>query len=219
MIEEVPLIQVAAFARPDPALVAQLRGTPTGFVCDAMGGTGALDHRLRPAVPEQLAMCGVALTCHAGPADNLALIHALDSVAPGDVIVAAADGYTGCAVTGDLLLGMACNRGATGFVTDGCVRDLAGIRQVGLPAWAMGVTPSSPHRNGPGTVGHPVTVAGVLVNAGDVVLADADGVVVVPRERLAEVVARLPAIREAEARADAAVRAGAISPAFLKQRP
>ena len=101
MIEEVPLIQVAAFARPDPALVAQLRGTPTGFVCDAMGGTGALDHRLRPAVPEQLAMCGVALTCHAGPADNLALIHALDSVTPGDVIVAAADGYTGCAVTGD----------------------------------------------------------------------------------------------------------------------
>lgn len=219
MIEEVPLIQVAAFARPDPALVAQLRGTPTGFVCDAMGGTGALDHRLRPAVPEQLAMCGVALTCHAGPADNLALIHALDSVAPGDVIVAAAEGYTGCAVTGDLLLGMARNRGATGFVTDGCVRDLAGIRQVGLPAWAMGVTPNSPHRNGPGTVGHPVTVAGVRVNAGDVVLADADGVVVVPRERLAEVVARLPAIREAEARADAAVRAGAISPAFLKQRP
>lgn len=219
MIEEVPLIQVAAFARPDPALVAQLRGTPTGFVCDAMGGTGALDHRLRPAVPEQLAMCGVALTCHAGPADNLALIHALDSVTPGDVILAAVGGYTGCAVTGDLLLGMARNRGATGFVTDGCVRDLAGIRQVGLPAWAMGVTPNSPHRNGPGTVGHPVTLAGVRVNAGDVVLADADGVVVVPRERLAEVVARLPAIREAEARADAAVRAGAISPAFLKQRP
>ena len=217
MIEEVPLIQVAAFARPDPALVAQLRGTPTGFVCDALGGTGALDHRLRPAVPEQLALCGVALTCHAGPADNLALIHALQSIAPGDVIVAAADGHTGCAVTGDLLLGMARNRGAAGFVTDGCVRDLAGIRQVGLPAWAMGVTPNSPHRNGPGTVGHPVTVAGVRVCPGDVVLADADGVVVVPRERLAEVVARLPAIREAEARADAAVRAGALSPAFLKQ--
>jgi 4-hydroxy-4-methyl-2-oxoglutarate aldolase len=217
MIEEVPLIQVAAFARPDPALVAQLRGTPTGFVCDALGGAGALDHRLRPAVPEQLAMCGVALTCHAGPADNLALIHALQSIAPGDVIVAAADGHAGCAVTGDLLLGMARNRGAAGFVTDGCVRDLAGIRQVGLPAWAMGVTPNSPHRNGPGTVGHPVTVAGVRVCPGDVVLADADGVVVVPRERLAEVVARLPAIREAEARADAAVRAGALSPAFLKQ--
>lgn len=216
MIEEVPLIQVAAFARPDPALVAQLRGTPTGFVCDAMGGTGALDHRLRPAVPEQLAMCGVALTCHAGPADNLALIHALDSVTPGDVIVAAADGYTGCAVTGDLLLGMARNRGATGFVTDGCVRDLVGIRQVGLPAWAIGVTPNSPNRSGPGTVGFPVQVAGLRVCSGDVVVADLDGVVVVPQERLAEVLERLPAIRTAEAAADAAVRNGATRPSFLK---
>lgn len=76
MIEEVPLIQVAAFSRPDPARVAQRRGAPTGFVCDAMGGTGAFDHRLRPAAREQLAMCGVALACHAGPADSLALIHA-----------------------------------------------------------------------------------------------------------------------------------------------
>jgi 4-hydroxy-4-methyl-2-oxoglutarate aldolase len=216
MIEEVPLIQVSAFTRPDPALVDQLRHTPTGFLCDALGGSAAMDHRLRPAIPEQLAFCGVALTCHAGPADNLALIHALQSIAPGDVIVAATDGHTACAITGDLVLGMARNRGAVGFVTDGCVRDLAGIRQIGLPAWSMGVTPNSPHRSGPGTVGHPVIVAGVHVCAGDVVVADADGVVVVPQARLADVVARLPAIREAEARADAAVRAGAISPAFMK---
>jgi 4-hydroxy-4-methyl-2-oxoglutarate aldolase len=80
----------------------------------------------------------------------------------------------------------------------------------------MGVTPNSPHRSGPGTVGRPVMVAGVHVCAGDVVVADADGVVVVPQARLAEVAARLPAIRQAEASADAAVRAGAISPAFLK---
>jgi 4-hydroxy-4-methyl-2-oxoglutarate aldolase len=216
MIEEVPLIQVSAFTRPDPALVDQLRHTPTGFLCDALGGSAALDYRLRPAIPEQLAFCGVALTCHAGPADNLALIHALTAIAPGDVIVAATDGHTACAITGDLVLGMARNRGAVGFVTDGCVRDLAGIRQVGLPAWSMGVTPNSPHRSGPGTVGRPVMVAGVHVCAGDVVVADADGVVVVPQARLAEVAARLPAIRQAEASADAAVRAGAISPAFLK---
>ena len=141
MIEDLPPIRTAPVQRPDSALVEQLRGTPTGFIVDALGGGGALDYRLKPAIAEQYAFCGVALTCHAGPADNLALVHALASVQPGDVIVAAADGHTGCAITGDLVLGMARNSGAVGFVTDGCVRDLVGIRQVGLPAWAIGVTP------------------------------------------------------------------------------
>ncbi|MFM1855081.1 MAG: hypothetical protein RLZ83_390 [Pseudomonadota bacterium] len=215
MIDEVPAIRTLAVQRPAPELVEQLRGTPTGFLCDAMGGTGALDHRLHPAIADQFAFCGVALTCHTGPADNLALIHALASVQPGDVLVAATDGHTACAVTGDLVLGMARNAGAVGFVTDGCVRDLVGIRHVGLPAWAMGVTPNSPHRSGPGTVGHPVLVAGWPVQSGDVIVADLDGVVVIPQQRLAEVLQRLPAIRQAEAAADEQVRRGATKPGFL----
>lgn len=215
MIDEAPMIQTQDFTRPPPEAVQALRGTPTGFVVDAMGGSGALDFRLRPAIAEQYAFCGVALTCHTGPADNLALVHALAAVRPGDVIVAAAEGHTGCAVTGDLLLGMARNSGAVGFVTDGCVRDLVGLRQVGLPAWARGVTPNSPHRSGPGTVGFPVMIAGQPVCSGDLILADLDGVVVVPQARIAQVLARLPAIREAEARADESVRQGATRPAFL----
>jgi 4-hydroxy-4-methyl-2-oxoglutarate aldolase len=215
MIDEAPPIRTQDFTRPPPEAVQALRGTPTGFVVDAMGGSGALDHRLRPAIAEQYAFCGVALTCHTGPADNLALVHALAAVRPDDVIVAAAEGHTGCAVTGDLLLGMARNAGAVGFVTDGCVRDLVGLRQVGLPAWARGVTPNSPHRSGPGTVGFPVTIAGHPVCSGDLILADLDGVVVVPQARIAQVLARLPAIREAEARADESVRQGATRPVFL----
>lgn len=215
MIDEAPTIQTQDFPRPPPEAVEALRGTPTGFVIDAMGGSGALDFRLRPAIAEQYAFCGVALTCHTGPADNLALVHALAAVRPGDVIVAAAEGHTGCAVTGDLLLGMALNAGAVGFVTDGCVRDLVGLRHVGLPAWARGVTPNSPHRSGPGTVGFPVVIAGQPVCSGDLILADLDGVVVVPQARIAQVLARLPAIREAEARADESVRRGATRPAFL----
>ena len=182
MIEDLPPIRTAAVHRPDAALVEQLRGTPTGFIVDAMGGSGALDFRLQPAIAEQYAFCGVALTCHPGA----------------------------------LVRGRARNRGAVGFVTDGGVRALVGIRQVGLPAWAMGVTPNSPHRSGPGTVGFAVQVAGLRVCSGDVVVADRDGVVVVPQERLAQVLERLPAIRDAEAAADAAVRAGATRPSFLK---
>ena len=217
MIDEAPTIQRAAFERPDPADVAALAGTPTGFVVDAMGGSGALDYRIKPAVATQWGFCGVALTCDAGPADNLALVHALAEVQSGDVVVAAAHGHTGCAITGDLVLGMARNSGAVGFVTDGCVRDLPGIRNVGLPAYCVGVTPNSPHRSGPGTIGLPVLIAGHPVASGDVVIADEDGVVVVPRGRLKEVLAKLPRIREAEAKADQTVRDGARLPGFLKK--
>jgi 4-hydroxy-4-methyl-2-oxoglutarate aldolase len=214
MIEEAPSIQRRDVVRPAAALVDALRGTPTGFVVDALGGSGALDYRIKPAIADQAGFCGVALTCDAGPADNLALIAALESVQPGDVIACATGGYTGCAVTGDLVLGMARNSGAVGFVTDGCVRDLPGIRAVGLPCYSVGVTPNSPARSGPGTVGFPVTIAGHPVASGDVIVADLDGVVVVPQARLDEVVARLPAIRSAEAAMDQAVREGLRLPKF-----
>lgn len=214
MIEEAPSIQRRDVVRPAATLVEALRGTPTGFLVDAMGGSGALDYRIKPAISDQVGFCGVALTCDAGPADNLALIAALDSVEPGDVIVCSTGRYTGCAVTGDLVLGMTRNGGAVGFVTDGCVRDLPGIRAVGLPCYCIGVTPNSPARSGPGTVGFPVTLAGHPVASGDVIVADLDGVVVVPRARLDEVIARLPAIRSAEAAMDQAVRDGLRLPAF-----
>jgi 4-hydroxy-4-methyl-2-oxoglutarate aldolase len=216
MLDEAPRIQRRDWTRPDPALVQALADAPTGFVVDALGGGGALDHRVKPAIAGQSRFCGVALTCDCGPADNLALCEALQSVQPGDVLVAAAAGHTGCAVTGDLVLGMARNGGAVGFVTDGCVRDLPGLRAVGLPAFCVGVTPNSPARSGPGSVGLPVVVAGVRVESGDVIVADDDGVVVVPRERLAEVAARLPAIRVAEAEMDRRVREDGLRvPPFL----
>ncbi|MEP7327759.1 MAG: RraA family protein [Betaproteobacteria bacterium] len=216
MIDEAPSIQRQDVVRPASALVDALRATPTGFIIDAMGGSGALDYRIKPAITEHGGFCGVAVTCDAGPADNLALIAALEAVLPGDVVVCATGRYTNCAVTGDLVLGMARNCGAVGFVTDGCVRDLPGIRMVGLPCYCVGVTPNSPARSGPGTVGYPVTIAGHPVASGDVIVADLDGVVVIPQSRLDEVIARLPAIRSAEAAMDQAVRDGLRLPVFQK---
>ena len=215
MLDEAPKIQYRKVVRPQASQVDALRGTPTGFLVDALGGSGALDYRIKPAIATQAAFCGVALTCDAGPADNLAVVAALQSVEPGDILVAATAGHTGCAVVGDLVLGMAKNCGAAGLVTDGCARDLPGIRAVGLPCYCVGVTPNSPHRSGPGTVGFPVMIAGHPVASGDVIVADQDGVVVVPQARLDEVIARLPAIREAEAGMDQKVRDGLRLPSFL----
>ena len=209
MIEDAPRIQIAGTPRrPKPEQVAALAGVPTGFIVDALGGSGALDYRIKPVVLEQAAFCGPAITCNPGPADNLAVIAALDSLQAGDVLVAATGGHTGCAVTGDLLLGVARNNGAIGFVTDGCVRDIPGLRQVGIPCFAVGVTPNSPAREGPGTVGFPVVVAGVVVATGDVVVADQDGVVVVPFERIGACLERLVRVRAAEADLDAKVKGG-----------
>jgi 4-hydroxy-4-methyl-2-oxoglutarate aldolase len=218
MIEDPPLITLRRrFPRPDPAQLAALAGTPTGFVVDALGGRAALGPAVKPVVAGQAAFCGVALTCHAGPADNLAVFAALPVAEPGDVIVAAADGFRGTAITGDLLLGMAKNRGVVAFVTDGAVRDVPGIAAVGLPCFATGVTPDSPVRNGPGTIGLPVTVAGTMVHAGDIVLGDQDGVVVIPLARVAEVLRRLHDVRAAEADLDTKVKAGLAIPAFVTE--
>jgi 4-hydroxy-4-methyl-2-oxoglutarate aldolase len=215
MIDEAPRIQRRDWTRPAADRIEALRGSPTGHIVDALGGTGGLDYRIKPAIASQASFCGIALTCDNGPADNLALCAALAMLQPGDVVVAATGGFTGCAVTGDLVLGMARNGGAIGFVTDGCVRDLPGIAAVGIPAFCVGVTPNSPARSGPGTVGFPVVLAGMRIASGDVLLADGDGVVVIPQERIEEVLAKLPAIRSAEADMERRVAAGMRTPPFL----
>ena len=207
MIEEpLPLVSAASQERPPSELVDQFRGAPTSFIVDAMNGTGALDWRIKPLVGHSLV--GVALTCDCGPIDNLGFLAALAECRPGDVLVVATGGYVGAAVTGDLLLGVARNRGAAGFVTDGLVRDLDDLETLGLPVFAIGVTPNSPQRRGPGSVGLPVVCGGVSIASGDVVVGDRDGVIVVPRARIADTLDNLGRVKAMEAATLERVRAG-----------
>jgi 4-hydroxy-4-methyl-2-oxoglutarate aldolase len=216
MIEDPPLLQIRRrFRRPSRAQIEVFFGLQTGFVVDAMNGRGGMDGRIKP-IGGGGAFCGIALPCHAGPADNLAVFGALSIAQPGDVIVCGTDSFAETAVTGDLLLGMMKNRGVAAFVTDGFVRDVQGIRSVGLPCYGAGLTPNSPARNGPGTVGLPVVVGGVAVNAGDIVIGDEDGVVIVPAARIKQTIERLPAVRAAEADLDAKVKAGLELPPFIQ---
>jgi 4-hydroxy-4-methyl-2-oxoglutarate aldolase len=216
MIEDPPLLTVRRrFPRPDQADVAAFAGVPTSFITDALGGRGALDARIKP-ITGAATFCGVALPCEAGPADNLAIFGALDAAEPGDVVLCATDGFDKTATIGDHLLGMMKNRGVAAFVTDGLVRDIAGLRAVGLPCFAAGVTPNSPVRNGPGTVGLPIVVGGLAVGPGDIVVGDEDGVVVVPLAHIAETLARLAAVKAAEAALEAKVKSGLGTPDFIK---
>jgi len=217
MIEDPPVLTVRArFPRPEPSLVAAFAGAPTGNVVDAMGGGGALDFSIKPLEPPSKPIVGVALTCDCGPGDNLALFGAMSVAEPGDILVAATGGYKGVAMTGDLMLGMARNRGLAGLVTDGLVRDITGVLAVGLPVFCAGVSPNSPARNGPGTVGDPVDLGGLRIESGDILIGDRDGVVVVPRARAAAVAEALAQVRRAEAALEAKVKAGLEIPDFVR---
>ncbi len=207
MIEEPPLLTIARnIQRPSAAEIERFRGVPTSFLCDAMSGDGALDWRIKPIA--MTAMLGVALTCQCGPADVLPLKNAVAMSQPGDVLVVSTSEYTATAVVGDLLLGVAKNRGVAGFVTDGLVRDRIDVEALQLPVYAMGVTPNSPHSKGPGSIGLPIICGGRAVGSGDIVVGDRDGVVIVPHAQIGEVLKNLDRVKAMESKASAAVRGG-----------
>src|SRR6185437_6515446 len=108
---------------------------------------------------------------------------ALEIAKPGDVLVVATGEHLGHSVIGDVMVGLARNCGIVAVVTDGLVRDIPGIDATGLPVFARGVSPNSPWKNGPGEVGTPISLGGVIIDAGDILVGDSDGVAVVPRAR------------------------------------
>jgi regulator of RNase E activity RraA len=217
MIVDPPMLTIRAnFPRPEARLVAAFAGAQTGNVVDAMGGSGALDFAIKPLEPASKVMVGVAVTCNCGPGDNLALFGAMSIAKPGDILVAATGAFKGAAASGDLMIGMALNRGIAGLVTDGLVRDIAGVLAVGLPVYCAGVSPNSPVRNGPGTVGEPIDLGGLRIESGDILIGDRDGVVVVPRARAAAVVEVLATVRAAEAALEAKIVAGLEIPEFVE---
>lgn len=183
--------------RPEPGLVERLRRLGVATVYEAMGITlgrnQLMEPAIRPITPGGTSV-GPALTarCHSG--DNT-MSHVVGVLAEaGDVLVIAGDPHT--ALWGDLTSTVARLRQVAGVVLDGGVRDVRVIRDMGLPVWAREITASKPVKGSPGSVNVPVRCAGVLVEPGDLVVADDDGVVVVPRRLAAAVLERAEA-REA----------------------
>jgi regulator of RNase E activity RraA len=219
MIEEPPVLTIKrAGRRPSAAQIAAFRGVPTGFVVDALYGAGALSSDIQPIGAGRDLRCvaaGPALTADCGPADILATLAALQFIQPGDIVVSAFAAHQGCAAAGDRVVGMMKNGGAAGFVTDGPMRDYDGVVAVGLPAWCTGLTPASPFAKGPGSVGQPIQIGGREVETGDMIVADRDGVVVVPYEQIDEAIAALAQVKALETALDAEVAEGLEIPADI----
>lgn len=202
---------VRDWPRADAAALAALAHGGTSQLSDAMGGAGALDGRIR-RIAGTTPLVGSALPVWTAPGDNLAPYAALAVLRPGDVLVLASGEHRGCALVGDHMGQLLHNAGAAGVVTDGRVRDLQGLGEIGMPVFARGTSPRAPARAGPGTVGLPVTIGGVVVHAGDLVVADEDGVVVVPRDAIEAIRVQLDALRLREAQTRTRARAGAKEP-------
>ncbi|QDC08664.1 RraA family protein [Oceanicola sp. D3] len=209
MIEEPPLLRIRrTFPRPTAAQIDAFRGVPTGFICDAMDGKGALGTAISPLDFGQPAICGPALVANNGPAEILATVASLGLIEAGDVVISAVEGHQGCSAAGDQITGMMKNAGAAGFVTDGPMRDREGVMAHGMPCWCTGLNPNSPYGHGPGTVGMGAAIGGQYVQSGDLIVADENGAVVIPLARIDAVAAKLPEVKSAEDELEAKVKDG-----------
>ena len=166
MLKDPPLLTVRRmWQRPDAFTLGRLKGVQTGQAVDAMQGRGALDAAIKAIDPANAFFLGTALPCETGPNDNLAILAAVALAQPGDVIMAASEGFAQSAVVGDNVTMVAKGKGAAAIVIDGMARDIAGIAPVGLPVFARGITPNSCVRSGPGRVGLPIVIGGFEAQA------------------------------------------------------
>jgi regulator of RNase E activity RraA len=195
--------------RPDDATVAGLKTFETPAISDLMNRLYSMGMAIRPLTDANLGLAGPALTVKVFPGDNLMVHKALDIAQPGDVVVVDASSSSLTAVLGDLVSTKARHRGITGFVVDGLIRDLPAIRALGdFPVFARGVSPIGPMHRGPGEIGYPIAAGGIVVDPGDVIVGDLNGVVVVPRDIADDLLQRLMERRTVEADYTAAVARG-----------
>lgn len=175
---------VRDFERVDPAVVEQAAKFPSSILADVAGRRGALSGRIAPLAPT-MKFAGPALTVELRPGDNL-MIHAALAVArPGDVIVVDGKGDLSSALMGEIMCQQCVALGVAAVVIDGAVRDSEAIRELGFPMYAAGLNPNGPTKFVPGRLNHPISIGGVSVKPGDLVVGDADGVTVIEREKAA----------------------------------
>lgn len=204
--------------RPATDLIEELARFETPAISDLMNRLYTLHNDVRVLTDPDLTVIGPACTVKCYPGDNLMVHKSLDVARPGDVLVVDTSASGTTAVLGDLVCTKARHRGVAGVVVDGLIRDLPAIRRLGdFPVFARGVTPIGPLHRGPGEINHPICAGGIVVNPGDIIVGDLNGVVVVPRGVAAELVERLVNRELAEADYTAAVARGEFSNSWVDE--
>lgn len=211
--DQVPAIRTDV-ERVSPDLVEAARAFPAAILADVAGRRGSLGARIRPLAPH-MKVAGPAFTVEVRPGDNLMFHAALALAKPGDVIVVDGKGDETMALCGTLMSTQAQKAGIAGFVVDAAVRDSAEICEGTFPVFAIGTNPNGPTKGLAGRINWPVCLAGVTVSPGDLIVGDADGVVVIPRENAQAVVSRAQGKVDAEARRMQELEAGKLASPWL----
>jgi RraA family protein len=188
-------------------IAEKFKGLPVANVSDVMNRMTAGGPSLRP-YHKGGPMCGAALTVKTRPGDNLMVHKALQIMTAGDVIVVDAGGDLTNAIIGELMLSYAIAKQGAGVVINGAIRDVGWIRENGLPVYAAGVTHRGPYKDGPGEINVPLSIDGMIIAPGDLVIGDDDGILCVPADRAGEIYEAAEAKRQAEEKIQARTAAG-----------
>lgn len=199
-----------------PETVERFRPVPVANISDAMSRLSGTS-RLRP-MHRGGWLGGPALTVKAPPGDNLMVHKAIDIAQPGDVIVVDSGGEISHATIGEIMVTLAQQKKIAGFVIDGAIRDSAAIRTGTFPVFAAGVSHRGPYKNGPGEINCTVSVDGMVVEAGDLIVADDDGVLCIPLAQIDAVLHKAITTNEAEDRMLAAARDGTLDRSWIDEK-
>lgn len=180
----------------DKSLIERFYDFPVANVGDAMNRLAAIDSNIRPF--NETKLLGPAFTIRVPEGDNLMLHKAMDLAEAGDIIVIDAGGSTQRAILGELILSYCQIRGISGVLLDGCVRDVNAIKEMDIAVYAKGVSPNGPYKNGPGEINVPVVIGGKIVNPGDIIIGDADGVIIIKPEDAETIIKETLAINKKE---------------------
>ncbi|QYY28340.1 MULTISPECIES: RraA family protein [Cupriavidus] len=203
------------FERVSPELVERASRFQAAILADVVGRRGTLNGRVQGLSPS-MKVAGPALTVEVRPGDNLMFHVALAIAKPGDVIVIDAKGDQTAAMCGEIMATQAQASGIAGFVVDAAVRDSRELANGSFPIFAAGTNPCGPTKALGGLVNWPASVAGVAVNPGDLVVGDADGVVVIPREDVPAILELAQKKLDSETQRIAAIKAGDLRPGWLE---
>lgn len=202
------------FARVPADIVRQAAEFQPAILADVAGRRGAMHGRIKPLHP-RMKLAGTAITVEVRPGDNL-MIHAAIALAkPGDVLVIDGKADQTSALMGTIMMTACRQLGLAGVVMDGAARDSLEIDEMDYPVFSVGTNPNGPTKNIGGRIGHPVSVGGVTVNAGDFVIGDADGVVVVEHEKIEGLLPLAKKKVRDEAARIAAIKAGDTTASWL----
>jgi regulator of RNase E activity RraA len=161
-------------------IIKEFLSVPTTCISDAMDGLNNFHPSIKP-LKEAYKVAGRAFTVKIPVGDNLSVLEAISKAKPGDILVVDAKGDQYRAVAGDFVLGMAQTLGIGGLVVDGVIRDIVGVKELNFPVFSRGTTVAASGKTGLGEVNVPISCGGAPVIPGDIIVGDADGVVVIPQ--------------------------------------